>query len=48
MRDVVSIIADKTNNTEEKIYEVLEDENYLNELIDKYWFITDDIEDEDI
>lgn len=48
MRDVVSIIAEKTNNTEEKIYEVLDDEEYLNELIDKYWFMTDDIEDKDI
>lgn len=48
MRDVVSIIAEKTNNSEEKVYELLADEAYLDELIDKYWFITDDIKDEDI
>lgn len=41
-------IASKTNNTEDDIYELLEDETYLNSLIDKYWFITDEIKDKEI
>ncbi len=41
-------ISKKTNNTEEDVYAVLEDEEYINELIEKYWFLTDDIKNEDI
>ena len=48
MRWIVSTIAEKTNNSENQIYELLSDEEYLNSLIEKYWFIDDDIKDEDI
>lgn len=48
MRWVVSTIAEKTSNSEDKIYELLSDEEYLDTLIEKYWFIDDDIKDEDI
>lgn len=48
MRWIVSTIAEKTNNSENQIYELLSDEEYLDTLIEKYWFIDDDIKDKDI
>lgn len=36
-------ISNTTNNTEDKVYELLEDEEYIDKLIKKYWFLTDDI-----
>lgn len=41
-------IANVTNNTEEDVFNLLENEEYINSLIDKYWFITDEIKNEDI
>ena len=41
--DYVKTISETFNYTEKEIYDVLKDENYLKELINKYWFITDDI-----
>ena len=41
-------IASVTNNTEEDVFKLLEDEQYINSLIDKYWFITDEVKDKDI
>lgn len=41
-------IASKTNNTEEDVYNLLENEEYINKLIDTYWFLTDEIKNEDI
>ena len=46
--DYAKLIAENTNNTEDDVYELLEDEEYLDYLIEKYWFITDDIKNEDI
>lgn len=37
------IVAEKTNNTEEDVYKVLSDTDYLDELIGKYWFLDDSI-----
>ena len=48
MKAVVETIAEKTNNSEDEIYDLLKDEEYLDSLIDKYWFITDEIKDKDI
>lgn len=48
MRKVISLITQNTNNTEEDVLETLSDKEYLNELIDEYWFLTDDILDKDI
>lgn len=48
MRKVASIIAEETNNSEENIYLVLNDSNYLNGLIQKYWFLGEEILDKDI
>jgi len=41
-------ISEKTNNTEEEVYSLLEDENYIKSLISKYWFITEKINNKDI
>lgn len=41
-------IAEKTNNTEEAVYQILENEEYIDKLIEKYWFLTDEIRNEDI
>lgn len=46
--DYAKLIAENTNNTEEDVYELLEDEEYIDSLIEKYWFITEDVKNEDI
>jgi len=43
MRDIMKLISEKTNNKEDEIIKLLDDKEYLNELIKKYWFLTDDI-----
>ena len=48
MRSIAKIIADNSENTEDDVYNLLKDENYINELIKKYWFITDDIKNNNI
>lgn len=48
MRKIASIIAENTDNTEEDVYVTLKDETYLNELKNKYWFITDEIKNKNI
>ena len=48
MRWVANKIAENTNNSEEDVYTLLEDKEYINSLIQKYWFLTDDIKNEDI
>lgn len=46
--DYAKIIAENTKNTEDDIYNLLEDEEYIDSLIEKYWFLTDEIKNEDI
>jgi len=48
IEDYAKVIAENTNNTEEDVYELLQDEEYIDSLIEKYWFITDEIKQEDI
>lgn len=48
MRWVAKKIAETTNNTEQDVYSLLENEEYIDSLIDKYWFITDEIKNKDI
>ncbi len=48
MRWIAKTIAQKTNNTEEDVFNKLEDKQYIKSLISKYWFLTDEIEDENI
>lgn len=43
MRKIASIIANGTNNTEEDVFNLLKDKEYLQSLINDYWFITDEI-----
>lgn len=48
MRKIASVIAKGTNNTEEDVFNLLKDEEYLKGLIQDYWFITDKILDSKI
>ncbi len=41
--DYANVIAKNTNNSYDDVIEVINDEEYLKELINKYWFLTDDI-----
>ena len=48
MTYIAKEIAENTNNTEEDVYNVLEDAEYIDSLINEYWFLTDEIKNEDI
>jgi len=41
-------IANITNNTEEDVFNLLKNEEYIDSLIEKYWFLTKDIKNKDI
>ena len=43
MRWLAKKIEEITNNSQEDVINVLKDERYINSLIDKYWFLTDEI-----
>lgn len=44
MRYIAATIAENTNNTTNDVYELLEDDDYILSIIDKYWFLTEDIQ----
>ena len=46
--DFIEIVSTNTNITEEEIESKLNDKEYTKSLIEKYWFITEDVLDEDI
>ena len=48
VRWIAKKIAENTNNTEDDVYSLLDDEEYIDSIISKYWFITDEIKNEDI
>lgn len=48
MRWLAKKIEETTNNSQEDVMKVLEDENYINSLIEKYWFLTDEVKQEEI
>lgn len=48
MTKIASLIDLNTNNTESDVYALLDDKDYLNSLINDYWFITEDILNENI
>ena len=48
MRWIAKKIAEHTSNTEEDVFNLLEDEDYIDSLIEKYWFITEEIKDDKI
>lgn len=41
-------IADHTENTEQDVYDLLSNKEYISELIDKYWFLSDEITNKNI
>jgi len=43
LRKVALLISENTNNTYEKVLSVVDNDEYIDSLIDKYWFLTDDI-----
>ncbi len=45
MRWIAKTISEKTQNTEDDVFNLLKDEEYIDSLIEKYWFITDEIKD---
>lgn len=48
MRRIANIISSNTNNKEEDVYTLMQDTKYLDELIGKYWFISDEIKNTDL
>jgi len=48
MRWIASKIANTTNNTEQHVYDLLQNETYIDSLINEYWFITEKIKNKDI
>ena len=48
MRWIAKEIASKTNNTEEDVFNLLKDEDYIDGLIEKYWFLSEKIKDSNI
>lgn len=48
MRYITSLIIENTNNKEEDVYNLLKDEEYLDKIINKYWFLTDEIKNDKI
>ncbi len=43
IRYIAKQIADNTNNTANDVYNLLENETYIQSIISKYWFLTEDI-----
>ena len=41
--DYIGVIVNNSNNTQEETESIFKDKTYLNSLITKYWFLTDDI-----
>ena len=48
MRWIAEKIASSTNNTTQDVFDLLNDEQYIDSLIKDYWFITDDIKNKNI
>jgi len=46
--NVAKTIASSSNVTESEFYALMEDKEYVDQLINKYWFLTDDIKNSDI
>lgn len=48
MRAVIALIEKNTSYSKEDVYDLLSDDEFLNELIEKYWFLTDEIKNKNI
>lgn len=43
IRKIATLISENTNNSYDDVLALMNDNEYINTLIDKYWFLTDDI-----
>lgn len=48
MRYIASVIDENTKNTSQDVFKLVGDEEYISELIKKYWFLKKDIKNESI
>lgn len=48
MRGVAKIIANNTNNKEEDVFKLNEDKDYIKSLKKEYWFITNEIDNDEL
>ena len=48
IRKIASLISENTNNSYDDVLNKLKDKTYINSLISKYWFLTDDIKNSNI
>ena len=48
IRKIAKIIEEDTNNTYDDVINLMNDDSYIDNLINKYWFLTDDIKNEKI
>ena len=48
MRKIAEVIANGTNNTQDDVIAKSKDTEYLDKVISKYWFVTEDIKNSDI
>jgi len=46
--DLANILSTKTNYTEQEILDYWNSEEFINKVIDKYWFITDEVKDSNL
>lgn len=48
MQQIAEVISEATNHTEEEVLSLAEDETYIRSLFSQYWFLEEDILEEDI
>jgi len=48
IRAFANVISEKTNNTYDDVISIMSDSEYIDSLINEYWFLTDDIKNKDI
>lgn len=48
VRKVATLISENTNNSYDDVLSLMNNNDYIDSLIDKYWFLTDDIKDKGI
>lgn len=48
MRAIAKVVEESTNHTSDEVYALLENKEYLNQIVEEYWFIEDDILDSKI
>lgn len=48
IKQIADLIEENTDNKKEDVFNLLKDENYIDSLINEYWFLTNDIKNEKI